>query len=398
MLRRFVNEARFTLRIETAGPLLVKKDTDKTSGKGQRGAVPDAIPMSTRGPDGREYYYIPGSSLKGVMRSHLEKIIRTLRHDDAQPASTGNSAGAVVDQGGQTPPSPLVNRRPPSIVCDPFVSAPDGVSTFADVGCGYKFAARYKAATGDLLGEEAPFIAPATAYAESCPVCRLFGSTSCAGRVNFDDAYGAVAKSAVTTEVRDGVGIDRLTGGPAHSAKFKFEVVPAKTAFEAHVLVRNFECWQLGALLLVLDDLAEGFVRIGSGRSRGLGAVGGGLTPAGIEIHTIRMPREKPDNEVWGIGRALGKDSPYATFPDDMLTTTRTPTRTPQGIRTVDTYVGDVLADLRTRAIADCIARVDGWVVPEAMAKEPAHPAPPSSTTEGTPTAVERQQEERNAR
>jgi len=300
MLKRFVNEARFTLRIETTGPLLVKKDTDKLTAKGQqgqRGSLPDAVPMSTRGPRGQEYYYIPGSSLKGVMRSHLEKVIRTLRQEVAPAAAVESPP----EQPGQDSPPPLpANRRPQGIVCDPFVVAPDGVSTFADVGCGHKFVARYKAATGDLLREEEPFIAPAVAYADSCPMCRLFGSTSCAGRVNFDDAYSAVAKSAIEPEVRDGVGIDRLTGGPSPGAKFKFKVVPAGTTFTTHVLVRNFECWQLGALLLALDDLTEGFVRIGSGRSRGLGAVTGGLSPASLEIHTIRMPSEKPDDEVWG--------------------------------------------------------------------------------------------------
>ena len=56
----------------------------------------------------------------------------------------------------------------------------------------------------DLLNEEV--------YRDSCPVCRLFGSTSFIGRVTISDAY--LAKDCQQkTEQRDGVGIDRFTGG-----------------------------------------------------------------------------------------------------------------------------------------------------------------------------------------
>jgi len=78
---------------------------------------------------------------------------------------------------------------------------------------------------------------------------------------------------------------------------------------------------------------------------------------------------------VWGIGSVLGEDSPYGTFPDDALKTARGPARAKRGIRTVDTYADGALDDLRERAIADFIERIDGWVVPEAMAQAPA-PAP----------------------
>ena len=60
------------------------------------------------------------------------------------------------------------------------------------------------------------------AYHDSCPVCRLFGSTSFIGRVAISDAYLACSQK---TEQRDGVGIDRFTGGAAGQAKFDLEVV-----------------------------------------------------------------------------------------------------------------------------------------------------------------------------
>jgi hypothetical protein len=71
-------------------------------------------------------------------------------------------------------------------------------------------------------------------------------------------------------ETRDGVAIDRLTGGPVNGAKYDLEVL-TKGEFHTRITVRNFERWQLGLLGLVLRDMAEGLIRIGMGKSRGLG-------------------------------------------------------------------------------------------------------------------------------
>ena len=70
MLKKLVNEASFTLRITTTGPLLIKSGQPTISG-------PDMTPVLTFR-NGQREVFLPGSSLKGVFRSHLEKITCSL--------------------------------------------------------------------------------------------------------------------------------------------------------------------------------------------------------------------------------------------------------------------------------------------------------------------------------
>ena len=71
MLKRLYNEARFTRSMLTTGPVLVRSGFPTLPG-------PDMTPVLTKRGDEWQVY-LPGSSLKGVIRSHLEKICRTLR-------------------------------------------------------------------------------------------------------------------------------------------------------------------------------------------------------------------------------------------------------------------------------------------------------------------------------
>src|SRR2546423_7167729 len=71
MLRKILNEARFPLLITTTGPLLIKSGYPTLSG-------PDMTPVLTWR-NGKQEVFLPGSSLKGVFRSHLEKIVCSLK-------------------------------------------------------------------------------------------------------------------------------------------------------------------------------------------------------------------------------------------------------------------------------------------------------------------------------
>ncbi|NLA06721.1 MAG: CRISPR-associated protein, partial [Firmicutes bacterium] len=70
MLKRLVNEASFPFTIKNLGPLLIKSGYAEVSGY-------DMEPVQTYR-NGKLEYYIPGSSLKGVLRSHFERIARTI--------------------------------------------------------------------------------------------------------------------------------------------------------------------------------------------------------------------------------------------------------------------------------------------------------------------------------
>src|SRR5258706_90604 len=71
MQKRLINQCLIDLEIKTEGPLLIKSGLPGIEG-------PDMAPIMTFRSGSRPEPYIPGSSLKGVLRSHAERIARTL--------------------------------------------------------------------------------------------------------------------------------------------------------------------------------------------------------------------------------------------------------------------------------------------------------------------------------
>jgi hypothetical protein len=109
----------------------------------------------------------------------------------------------------------------------------------------------------------------AAQYKALCLVCRMFGHTVQASHFFIADAYPAQAIDILP--VRHQVAIDRLSGGVA-VGPFELEVAQ-QGRFETQVRLVNFERWQLGLLALVLRDLSQGRLLLGYGKSRGLGRV-----------------------------------------------------------------------------------------------------------------------------
>jgi len=241
MLKRLVNQCTARLRLHAEEPMLINSGTSLAHD-------PDMSFVRTRR-GGQLEPFIPGSSLKGVLRSHAERIARTLSEKS---------------------------------VC--------GVFGDAEVeGCGSRF---------ESAGDPSD-------YERSCPACRLFGSTHWRGRFQTGDAYLAEGHRDVTMEPRDGVAIDRVTGGAASGAKFDLEVLPAGAVFETRLELLNFEAWQLGWVAYVLRDLTDGYLRLGMGTSRGLGRVTGMLDALTVEY--VGEPDEI-DGQVAGLGAFASKD------------------------------------------------------------------------------------------
>lgn len=209
-------------------------------------------------------------------------------------------------------------------------------------------------------------------YADSCPTCRLFGSTGFIGRLAINDAY---LDSSEIKEQRDGVGIDRLTGGASHGAKFELEVVSTGVVFETNIHLRNFEIWQLGMLFVVIQDMEDELIRLGSGRSRGLGNVtttisdqGVNGRPGGFVASTIRGSHE-PEDQLWGLGHWLDDES-YGTWHDDYLVLREGEhgERRDYGIRTQRIFTGEAITSLREAAITQFIKRIQEWPEQTALA------------------------------
>lgn len=182
--------------------------------------------------DADGYPLIPGSSLKGVVRSTVEALVR----------------GADV-----------TNRSHGVWTCDPF--AGDGEP---DRACGWHDSNRRNR-------EEA-------LKTDHCAVCRLFGSHVIASHVRFSDALlsdlqAVKHRGRVPVEVRDGVAIDRDLRTAHGGQKYDFEVIAPGTRFDLEVFVENPRDWLMGLLVIGFDQVADGFSALGGFTSRGLGRV-----------------------------------------------------------------------------------------------------------------------------
>lgn len=288
MLKQLVNECLIELAIRPTGPVLVKSGLATVRG-------PDMAFVRTWR-NGEPQVYLPGSSLKGVLRSHAERIARTFDETKA---------------------------------CDPF--SKDGPTMF----CGQRFDQRKKQLNEEVQNPEV--------YASSCPICRLFGSTWYGGRLATADAYAE--GTPPHPEQRDGVGIDRFTGGAAHGAKFEMEVVTGGI-FMTSLHIRNFELWQLGLVGFLLQDLKDGLIRIGMGKSRGLGAVKGEVRSVRVDFLGPQAP-EPADGQLTlkGMGEMVPEEMAKAygmTRPDAVTVPFDDELRSGPGrIRTTAIFLGD---------------------------------------------------------
>ncbi len=260
-----------------------------------------------RGPNPEPY--IPGSSLKGVIRAHAERLCRSLREE-------------------------------PVPVCLPYLKpGQEQGHEQGQASCGLRLEAYKRERNINTIATE-------TIYRLSCPVCRLCGSHSFIGRLATADAH---LTDTPLLEIRDGVAIDRFTGGAAPGAKYDLEVLTRGT-FTTVLEVRNFERWQLGLLGLVLRDLAEGLVRLGFRKSRGLGRIAMEIRSFRLIIYNVKM------EHLCGLAALSSPEegAAYGFFPE--LNQPRTALPAPE--ETLLRYTYDITnswQEVLAPAVADCI-------------------------------------------
>jgi len=239
MLSKFYNEAILELALKPRTPLLIKAGGE--GGAAIDPTLPDMNFVRTRR-NGRYEVYLPGSSLRGVIRSYAEKLVRSLN---------------------------------PKSACDPTQTR--------ELREGVKKACFAGQDTTALNGPEA--------YTRSCYACRLFGNTALAGRVRVRDFY---LDGEPTLERRYGVAIDRVTGAVAQGP-FEMEILTEGT-FCGAIAIRNFTLGQLGLLAAALLDIGDGLVPIGFGKSKGMGRVE--LAFRRFAVRTLK----DPEGELRGVG------------------------------------------------------------------------------------------------
>lgn len=180
---------------------------------------------------------LSGAGIRGVIRSHAERLARTLASAEAQknvfleicPACDPNESRANV---------PLTS-------CDKLLRDAQFLSE------------------NDEVGDE-----------HLCLACRLFGSTRRGSRLIVEDAfyYPDAAHGAPKYKMLDFLAVDRFTGGSANHLKFD-ALALWNPAFSLRIFLENPSSWELGWLMLVLRDMQSGWLHMGMGAAKGFGKV-----------------------------------------------------------------------------------------------------------------------------
>jgi CRISPR/Cas system CSM-associated protein Csm3 (group 7 of RAMP superfamily) len=234
--RTFRATIEIPLTVTAEGPLLIK---------GPSAALPDRpddafvrYPTLEFGP----LPYLPGSSLKGVLRSGSEALLRALGRPCCDP----------LEQHGK------VEER----------------------------CARQTGAWGR------PGL-----WADRCAACFAYGSVKGAGVCVVEDGLpwrpgdpmSVRAERAAEIEqrstVRTSVAINRQTGAADSKKLFDYEVLVGVT-FHPTIRLRNPRPWEAALVAAAIGLLDEGTLRIGSGTTRGLGRVH--ATPDAVVVSSLQ--------------------------------------------------------------------------------------------------------------
>jgi CRISPR/Cas system CSM-associated protein Csm3 (group 7 of RAMP superfamily) len=278
---------RLTVTIDwrPISPVLVKASLE--------GALIDLLPLTERGADGKVRLLLPGSSVKGVLRSHAERIVRTLQ---AQPAP--GFLRETLDAEGLPAVAGLFGRSPQRFDAgggrgqarDPGWR---GALEIADChSLGHVSDADWNAvlsAHPARPGQPAGAV-PAAARPGAPQRDERRAGRQDAARTRRDERRALRARlddlarpgDGLSLRIADHVAVDRWTGGAADSALFSV-LEPMGAAWEP--LRLRLDCRRaaggtsdgdhlaLALLLLVLRDLADGWLTFGFGTTRGEGQI-----------------------------------------------------------------------------------------------------------------------------
>lgn len=251
MHKQYLNHCTIEITLEPDTPLLIKS--------GEEGADPTKPDMEFVDTfyQGNQTIYLPGSSLKGAIRAHAERIVRTI--------------------GGEKQPTN-----------DDQLWANDPVKD------NYQYLEKVK---ND----------PKALYKKSSFTDQLFGNTYVASRFKIEDAY-PVEPTQIQVEERNGVAIDRVFGSVS-VGPFNYQVCTGGQ-FKTRIHLKNFTLAQLGLIGLVLRDLNEGWFNIGFAKSRGMGSVTVTLNQATVQYPSCMIENDQivdlKNNQPWPINTLLG--------------------------------------------------------------------------------------------
>jgi CRISPR-associated RAMP protein (TIGR02581 family) len=163
---------------------------------------------------GEELPYIPGSTLKGIFRSEIERYFRSLGSEDTE-------------------------------ICFPY----DFESNCNN--------------TEDL--------------SQICLACKIFGNNQIGSHFIISDALLDTEKYNPGTNIKPGNAIDRITGTARQGALYQLETLQPGAFFKFEFQIQNIDLKEKSllsnAIKYLLKELREGWIQIGGRRSTGLGQI-----------------------------------------------------------------------------------------------------------------------------
>ncbi|HYU30775.1 MAG TPA: RAMP superfamily CRISPR-associated protein [Thermoanaerobaculia bacterium] len=292
MFQTLQNTAKIDVRIVPDGPILVRAQS-----VGLDPGVADMEFQRTHR-NGQSTVFLAGSGLKGVLRSHAERLLRSAGH----------------------------------FSCDPTLTRDRTTCGRRDLGDS---------------SESYP-------HNGQCPACFTFGSLKLAGRFRIGDAYPPddLFDATNRTEVRTGVGIERKSQASAssHGVLYDAEVV-VSGAFDARIQAENYSLWQLGLMLAALQDLCNGLIRIGGCKARGMGTVR-------LERWRVDLGFLNQDSgQITGARPQGSGGNPYSLPARDSLAAPAGGQPGRQGLFRLLTYEGDHVGRLTDTLVAGPLQR-----------------------------------------
>lgn len=253
---------------------------------------------------------LPGSSVRGVLRSQAERIARTIStHNSCKDGA--NDLEKAKQHFFETCPA-----------CNPLASQTHN----AVVSCN-SLVKQWRSEQKQNTEQTNPV---PDVEEHVCLTCRLFGSSWNGSRLRVEDAW-LKENTRPQFKLLDFLAIDRFTGGGRDGAKFD-ALVLWKPKFRVRILLENPDPWELGLLLLVLRDIHDGMTSVGFGRSKGFGQCNiedyqltiGYLHDTDLHLllpaHTEQMPAKSDDSGVYQTIRCgFFADAPWKNITNDWL-------------------------------------------------------------------------------
>lgn len=216
-------------------------DTAIHVGSGEASDVADSTVLRQAG-----LPLVPGSSMRGSLRSLLERMLLSLRLP--------------------SPVNPCVLFAEPDAIKGLFAepAAPGAPDPDAPIcAASNKLFLKLSAEEQDRMIARDKVVL--------CDICQLFGSAVMAGRLKTLDATPSVAAgTAPVFTVRHGVGINRDTQTAQEHIKYEFEVAEKGPAYSFRLILENATHRDFALLYILLMEMKQGFA-VGGKKNQGLG-------------------------------------------------------------------------------------------------------------------------------